>query len=317
MKPLAVIVAAFALAGCTSRADPVAPAGPSACTIVSEAEMVWIPAGEVMLGANPREPEEGPPRRVDVAGFWMATHEVTNAEFARFVAATGYQTLAERPPPAMPGAPPAMLRPGSAVFATPDAADPRWWRWREGAQWRRPRGGAVIEARPLDPVVQVAHADAQAYARWRGLALPTEAQWERAARLGGVDLDHADADRLPLANTWQGVFPVRDLGTDGFRGPAPVGCFPRDRAGLYDMIGNVWEWTADRAPDAPDQADPRGVIKGGSYLCAANACARYRPAARQFQERGLGTDHIGFRVIDPTRAPPPIAQVPSAKGSSA
>ena len=262
--------------------------------------MAWIPAGTVTLGAGARYLEEGPPRRVVVPGFWLSTHEVTTGEFARFVETTGYRTVAERAPPVTPGTPPDMRQAGSAVFAVPDDDDPRWWRWRPGAQWRSPEGHEGHAPATAEPVVQIAYDDALAYARWRGATLPSEAQWERAARLGGADPEHTPADKPAVANTWQGPFPARDLGTDGYAGRAPVGCFARDRAGLYDMIGNVWEWTGDAA----DAGGTRGVIKGGSYLCAANYCARYRPAARQFQERGLGTDHIGFRVIDARRPPP-------------
>jgi formylglycine-generating enzyme len=283
------------LAGCAETAPPA-----RACAAVGEADMAWVPGGELLLGAEARLPEEGPPRRVRVAGFWMSTHEVTMAEFARFVAATGYRTVAERVPDK---GPPELCEPGSAVFTAPAGPDPRWWRWQPGASWRRPAGPGGAASAPAEPVVHIAYEDALAYARWRGLALPSEAQWERAARLGGVDVEQAPPER-PVANHWQGPFPVSDLASDGYPGRAPVGCFPRDRAGLYDMIGNVWEWTRDAA----GAGDARGVIKGGSWLCADNYCARYRPAARQFQERGLGTDHIGFRLVDEQRPPPPGAK---------
>ena len=294
MRSLAILLL---LAGCASPAVRTV----RGCAIMTERDIVWIPPGAVMMGDGARYAEEGPARRVEVAGFWLSTHEVTTSEFARFVAATGYRTVAERAPPVTPATPPEMRLAGSAVFATPDDRDPRWWRWRPGAQWRRPEGASGPVPASAEPVVQIAYADALAFAHWRGVALPSEAQWERAARLGGADPEHTPAGAPAVANTWDGPFPVRDLGTDGYAGRAPVGCFPRDRAGLYDMIGNVWEWTGDAA----DHAGARGVIKGGSYLCAANYCARYRPAARQFQERGLGTDHIGFRVID-LRRPPPV-----------
>lgn len=268
--------------------------------------MVWIPPGRFTMGEAPRYGEEGPPREVAVKGFWMDTHEVTNAEFAAFVAATGYVTLAERKPPAIPGAPPEMLQPGSAIFAAPEPGNPAWWRWSVGAQWRHPAGpGTGIAGQDRVPVVQVAYADALAYARWKGKTLPSEEQWEYAARAGAPALpEPVDANGKPQANYWQGVFPVRDTGEDGFTTRAPVGCFPANAFGLHDMIGNVWEWTSTAGSRA-DGAEPVGVIKGGSYLCAANYCARYRAAARQFQERGLGTDHIGFRLIDTRRASPP------------
>ncbi len=277
------------LAACTPAAD--APH----CADLSHAPMVHIPAGDFIMGEDARYPEEGPPRRVHVDAFRIDAHELTNAEFTVFVKATGYRTMAERDPPALPGAPPEMAQPGSAVFTVPSDTDPRWWRWVVGAQWRHPSGPAeTIAGKGQTPVVQIAYEDAEAYARWAGKALPTEAQWEYAARAGGKALpEPIDAAGRPTANTWQGVFPAKDLGLDGFTGRAPVGCFPPNALGLYDMIGNVWEWT--RSTDGPQPG--MHVIKGGSYLCAGNYCARYRPAARQFQERGLGTDHIGARFV--------------------
>ncbi|MGJ3649365.1 formylglycine-generating enzyme family protein [Sphingomonas sp. GlSt437] len=265
--------------------------------------MRWVPAGTFMMGADPHYPEEGPPRLVSLPGFWIDEHELTNAEFAAFVKATGYRTMAERAPLALPDAPADMKQPGSAVFTVPTVDDPRWWRWRVGAQWRRPHGpGTSIAGRDREPVVQIAYEDAVAYARWAHKELPSEAQWEYAALGGARSLPEEPVDKggKPTANYYQGVFPGRDLATDGYPGPAPVGCFPPNGYGLYDMIGNVWEWTRDLAGDG----DPRHVIKGGSYLCAANYCARYRPAARQFQELGLGTDHIGVRLVDNHRPPP-------------
>ncbi|MDB5678432.1 formylglycine-generating enzyme family protein [Sphingomonas bacterium] len=257
--------------------------------------MIKVAGGGFVMGDDPRYPEEGPPRRVSVGTFWIDAHELTNAEFARFVKAIGYRTVAERAPPPLAGAPPEMRVPGSAVFATPDDTDPRWWRWAIGAQWRHPSGPQEsIAGRDSEPVVQIAYADAEAYARWAGKRLPTEAEWEYAALGGGKALpEPVDASGTPQANYYQGVFPQRDLALDGYRGRAPVGCFKPNAYGLYDMIGNVWEWTSDTDGKARDT----GVIKGGSFLCAANYCARYRPAARQFEERGLGTDHIGVRFV--------------------
>ena len=257
--------------------------------------MVRIAGGGFIMGEDPRYPEEGPPRQMTVGTFWIDAHELTNAEFARFVKATGYRTVAERVPPALPGTPPEMRVPGSAVFAMPNDADPRWWRWAVGAQWRHPSGPREsIAGRDSEPVVQIAYEDAEAYARWAGKRLPTEAEWEYAALAGGKALpEPVDAGGTPQANYYQGVFPERDLGLDGYRGRAPVGCFKPNAYGLYDMIGNVWEWTSDTDAKARDT----GIIKGGSFLCAANYCARYRPAARQFEERGLGTDHIGVRFV--------------------
>ncbi|APW72082.1 formylglycine-generating enzyme family protein [Sphingopyxis granuli] len=298
------------LAACGKpKAERLAEAQPPECPAMPAADYVWIPGANFTMGADATLPEEAPARAVTVKGFWMATHEVTNAEFAEFVKATGYKTLAEKDPPRLPGAPPEMLVPGSAVFAAPTDGNPNWWRWVVGAEWRHPEGPKTgIADRGRDPVVQVGFEDALAYARWKGKALPSEEQWELAAATGGARRDvPVDADGRPLANYYQGVFPVRDLGTDGFRGRAPVACFPADGHGVHDLIGNVWEWTTS-ALDT-DRPDPdRNVIKGGSFLCAANYCARYRPAARQFQERSLGTDHIGFRLIDTTRPPPPDQQ---------
>lgn len=292
-----------ALVGCTFAEERGDTAAVGECAGVAQGGMVWVPGGRFTMGADRQYLEEGPEREVAIEGFWIARTEITNAQFARFVAATGYVTLAERPPPA--GSAPTH-EPGSAVFRVPDEADPRWWRWVPGAQWRHPGGPRTdIAARPNDPVVQVAYADARAYAAWAGVALPSEAQWEYAALGGGAGLrEPVDALGRPTANYYQGVFPQADLGTDGYRSRAPVGCFAANGFGLHDMIGNVWEWTATDA-SRPDGSEPAKVIKGGSYLCADNYCARYRPAARQFQERGLGTDHIGFRVVDNRRPPPP------------
>jgi formylglycine-generating enzyme required for sulfatase activity len=275
------------------------------CTGLADNKMVWVPGGSFVMGDDPHYPEEGPPRSVNVRGFWIDAHEVTNAEFAVFVQATGYKTMAERDPPKLPGAPPEMLIPGSAVFNIPSQEDPRWWRWVTGAQWRHPSGPQEsIAGRDREPVVQIAYQDAEAYAQWAGKQLPSEEQWEYAARGGAAALpEPVDTQGTPQANYYQGVFPAKNLNTDGYVGRAPVGCFKPNGFGLYDMIGNVWEWTSGRGSRA-DASEPVNIIKGGSYLCAANYCARYRPAARQFQERGLGTDHIGFRLVDTTKAGP-------------
>lgn len=259
------------------------------------ARMVSIAGGDFMQGESPRNPEEGPPHNVRVAPFEISNHEVTNAEFAAFVRATGYRTKAEVDPPKLPGAPPDMLLPGSAVFAPPTRENPAWWRWVVGADWRHPEGPeSTIVGKDRDPVVQVAPEDAQAYATWKGLSLPSEAEWEFAARAGAATMpEPVDEDGKPVANYYQGAFPAKDTGVDGFTSRAPVGCFGPNGFGLYDMIGNVWELTTDKA--GPD--GNFAVIKGGSYLCASNYCARYRPAARQFQEYGLGVDHVGFRLV--------------------
>jgi len=272
--------------------------------------MVWVPGGSFTMGTDPRYEEEGPPRTVTLKGFWIDVHEVTNAQYAAFVKATGYKTMAERSPPGLPGTPPEMLQPGSSVFTVPTPENPNWWRWVVGAQWRYPAGpgehgdDAGVAGRAREPVVQIAWQDAQAYARWAGKQLPSEAQWEYAALAGAAALpEPVDAHGQPQANYFQGVFPVINRNSDGFASRAPVGCFEPNPFGLYDMIGNVWEWTSSVGTRA-DASEPVYVIKGGSFLCAANYCARYRPAARQFQERGLGTDHIGFRLVDNIRPGP-------------
>ena len=290
---------------------------------------VFIPAGTFAMGADDQRPEERWTHSVAIDGFWIDRYEVTNAQFAAFVAATGYVTLAERglDPATHPAMPAELLAPGSIVFIPPTDLSrggdiTQWWQYVGGANWRQPEGpGSSIEGRENHPVVHVAYEDALAYARWRGRDLPTEAQWEYAARGGLVGQDFAwgseyqPGGRLK-ANAWQGIFPVMNTGEDGYIGTAPAGCFEANRYGLYDMIGNVWEWTSDwyrdghgrddavnpAGPDireigfAPGQS-PRKVIKGGSHLCAPNFCARYRPAARQPQEIDLGAGHLGFRTV--------------------
>lgn len=302
-------------------------------------DMVWIPGGEFTMGSDlDGYPEEWPPHRVRVAGFWMDAHQVTVAEFRRFVKDTGYVTVAERPldPDYYPNADPSMLVPGSMVFhKTRGPVDLRvmrnWWRYVPGASWRHPEGpGSHVGGRERHPVVHVCWEDVEAYARWAGKEIPTEAEWEFAAR-GGLDGalycwgdEFAPRGRM-MANTWQGEFPWQNLKLDGFEGTSPVGSFRPNGYGLYDMAGNVWEWTADFytqshegtahaccVPENPrvlsadasfDTSDPGGahiprrVIKGGSHLCAPNYCLRYRPAARQPQMVETGMSHIGFRCI--------------------
>lgn len=321
-------MAALAVAACGGQ--PSAPPLASACaaTPISDApgEMVLVPAGGFLMG-DVLLPEEGPPREETTAAFLIDRHEVTNAQFARFTRETGYVTVAERPvdPALYPGLPPQALQPGSAVFDfDPDRFDPRnpasWWRFTPGASWKHPDGpGSDLKAREHMPVVHVALADAQAYARWAGRRLPTEIEWEWAARAARRDAPGSSEQRADApadVNVWQGVFPAMNTADDGYDGPAPVGCFRPNDLGLHDMIGNVWEWTADafHAPRSPSPAvgglDPRqpgvpvGVIKGGSYLCAENYCMRYRPGAREAQDLTLGASHIGFRTA---MSPPPPA----------
>ncbi|MDG1825140.1 MAG: formylglycine-generating enzyme family protein [Henriciella sp.] len=251
-----------------------------------------IPDGSFMKGASPLYQEERPSLRLQVKGFLIQTHEVTNAQFAAFVEDTGYLTDAERSVlEKREGA-------GSAVFlhSSDRGAATSPWALMPDASWRSPEGqGSSIEDRENEPVVHVSKNDVEAYAVWAGGRLPSEVEWEYAASLGLPDPDNqtsgAYGEDGPRANTWQGVFPVADLGTDGYNGTAPVGCFGADRLGLYDMIGNVWEWT--------DTSYGTGThtIKGGSYLCADNFCRRYRPAARQPQDTDFSSNHIGFRIV--------------------
>jgi formylglycine-generating enzyme len=309
--------------------------------------MAWIPGGAFSMGSDDFYPEERPAHRVAVDGFWMDVSPVTVAEFSRFVAETGYQTVAEQPlnPADYPDADPALLVPGSLVFrrtAGPvDTADFRqWWAYVPGACWRHPEGpDSDVRGRDNHPVTQVAYADAAEYAAWAGKSLPTEAEWEFAAR-GGLDGavyvwgDDFAPGGQQLANTWQGQFPWQNLLLDGYEGTSPVAAFPANGYGLFDMAGNVWEWTSDyfrprhTGADQPVSAPccaarnplvaepgldlvsaiPRRVIKGGSHLCAPSYCLRYRPAARQGEAIDTSTGHLGFRCI--VRAP--VADAPGA-----
>jgi len=301
--------------------------------------MVWIPEGTFRMGSDHHFPEEAPAHDVHVEGFWMDAHAVTNEEFAAFVAATGYSTQCEQEPEAVyyPGADPALLVPASAVFRKPRrlvSPDdwPSWWHYTPGACWYHPEGPeSNILGREQHPVVHVTYEDALAYAHWAHKDLPTEKQWERAARgtLVGAEFcwgsEQAPEGRM-MANYWQGAFPWQNMVLDGFEGTAPVGSFPANDFGLYDMAGNVWEWTDDyvsasqapvtespccapRNPRVPEPVAgsyataepgghiPRRVTKGGSHLCAPNYCLRYRPAARQGEAIDTSTSHIGFRCI--------------------
>ncbi len=300
--------------------------------------MMWLSGGTFWMGSDRHYPEEAPAHRVTVGPFWIDRTPVTNRQFRRFVEATGYVTVAEIAPDPKdyPGALPHMLQPGSLVFAPPRHLAglrdwSQWWRFEFGANWRRPNGrGRSNKGLDDHPVVQVAYKDAEAYAAWAGKALPTEAEWEYAARGGLEGAEFAWGDELTpggrhLANTWQGAFPHENLAADGYTRTSPVGVFPANGYGLFDMIGNVWEWTADwysarHAADAPNaccipdnprggrEADsydqcgspariPRKVVKGGSHLCAPNYCRRYRPAARHAQPIDTGMSHVGFRCV--------------------
>lgn len=304
-------------------------------------DLVWIPGETFRMGSDRHYPEEAPAHRVTVDGFWIDRTPVTNAQFKRFVRATGHVTLAERKPDAKdyPSALPHMLFAGSLVF-TPtrrpvDLRDwSQWWRLVRGANWRHPYGRkSNIHGLDTHPVVHVAYSDALAYADWAGKSLPTEAEWECAAR-GGLDqAEFAWGDELTpggkhMANTWQGAFPCQNLAADGYERTSPVTAYPPNGYGVHDMIGNVWEWTSDwyaarHAADAskaccipqnprgggeeesydpcqPQIRIPRKVIKGGSHLCAPSYCRRYRPAARHAEAVDTSTSHVGFRCVKRT-----------------
>jgi sulfatase modifying factor 1 len=306
-------------------------------------DMVWIPAGSFRMGSDEHYAEEAPAHDVEVGGFWLSRTTVTNDEYAHFVAESGYVTVAERPldPADFPGAPAENLVPGSMVFtATAGPVDLRhlsqWWAWTPGACWKDPNGRASEVADLGDhPVVHIAHEDAHAYAAWAGLSLPTEAQWERAAR-GGLDGatyvwgDEPENSTGRRAHYWHGDFPWR--ADSGYGTTAAVGSYPPNGYGLFDMAGNVWEWTDDwyvetrfadvspccaprdpRGGSAEDSLDPRQpqfrvprkVIKGGSFLCADSYCLRYRPAARRAQMIDTGMSHIGFRCVSVDANQPP------------
>jgi formylglycine-generating enzyme len=302
------------------------------------AGMVRIPGGTFRMGSDHHYPEEAPSHRVRVDGFWMDPHPVTNDQFRHFVEETGHVTFAQRPPdPAdYPGALPEMLYAGSLVFSKPPIRvdlrnSGQWWSYQRDAQWRHPRGPASSLVGLGDhPVVHVTFSDAAAYAAWAGKELPTEAEWEFAARGGLEGAEYAWGDELApegrhLANTWQGEFPWQNERLDGYDFTSPVGAFPPNGYGVFDLIGNVWEWTVDwyqpRHPDEkakacciphnplggaadssydprdPGTRIPRKVLKGGSHLCSPNYCQRYRPAARFPEPVDTSTSHVGFRCI--------------------
>jgi sulfatase modifying factor 1 len=287
-------------------------------------DQVRLEGGAFTMGSDAFYPEERPARRVRVDAFSIDRHPVTVRDFRAFVADTGHVTLAEQQPDPddYPGAVPGSVVPGSLVFqgtrGPVDLRDVRnWWAYVPGATWRHPEGpGSRIAGRQDHPVVHVGWADAMAYAEWAGKSLPTEVEWEYAAR-GGLEGavyawgDDAEPEGRPMANTWQGEFPWRNLRRDGYERTSPVGAFPPNGFGLSDMTGNVWEWTADRwsdgatgaccAPVGDDERYERRVIKGGSHLCAPSYCLRYRPAARQGETIDTSTSHIGFRCV--LRAP--------------
>jgi sulfatase modifying factor 1 len=335
-------------AGARGASDPAASAPRASSAPPSEPPpgMKWIPAGEFSMGSNDQRshPNERPAHRVRVDAFWMDEHPVTNAQFRAFVTATGYVTTAERAPdweelrkqlpPGTPKPPASVLVAGSLVFAPPAQAVPlddlsAWWRWTPGASWKTPNGpGDAIAGRDAHPVVHVSWDDAAAYAAWAGGRLPTEAEWEYAARGGlegrrytwGDDPHPETANGRHLANTFQGEFPHRSTAADGFPATSPVRAFPANGYGLFDMAGNVWQWTSDwyrpdafverasqglcdnpkgpsTAFDPSDPYAPKRVIKGGSFLCHESYCESYRPSARRGTPADSGASHIGFRVV--------------------
>jgi sulfatase modifying factor 1 len=312
--------------------------------------MVWIPGGEFSMGAKAQPDmnmvgmqatkDSTPIHRVHVSGFFMDKTDVTNAQFAQFVRAVGYVTMAEKKPDDadFPGAAPENLSAGSVVFAAPDHAvslndNSEWWSYVKGANWRHPTGPkSSIRGKENFPVVQVAYADAEAYARWAHKRLPTEAEWEFAARGGQAGATYVWGDKfMPngkwMANTYQGHFPNRDTGDDGFVGLAPVAQYPANQYGLYDMAGNVWQWTSDwyrpdyyaqlaragsvalnpKGPDTSfDPAEPsekKKVHRGGSFLCTDQYCSRYMVGTRGRGEVNTGSNHLGFRCVTETPAP--------------
>ncbi len=306
----------------------------AAATLAAPPEgMTWIPAGTFAMGSDLEEfPDAQPVHDVYVDGFWMDETEVTNAEYAKFVDATGYVTVAERPldPADFPGASPELLVPGAVVFAPPASAVPldsnlRWWSYVPGASWKHPTGpDSNLDGLENFPVINVAYEDAEAYAEWVGKRLPTEAEWERAAR-GGLDQkpfvwgEELTPDGNFLANTFQGHFPEENTAADGFAAAAPVRSFPPNAYGLYDVAGNVWEWVADwyrpdtyaknaaageltvnpiGPADSFDPAEPgvpKRLHKGGSFLCTDQYCSRYMPGGRGKGDIMTGTNHLGFR----------------------
>lgn len=316
------------------------PPAPALAANPCPASMVLIPGGSYRIGTGAQLPEEQPIGSLRLSPFCLDRFEVSNDRFAAFVAATGYVTVAERPLSAeqFPDLRDDERAPGSLVFLPVAADGPieelSWWHWVPGADWRHPEGpGSDLTGRGQHPVVQVAYEDAEAFARWSGHSLPSEAQWEVAARGGLNDRIFAWGNTWNphKANTWQGPFPRRDSAEDGFSGTAPVGSFQANGYGLFDMTGNVWEWTRDwysvghesiaggsdpvvdsdgATGDPRDPGVAKHVIKGGSFLCSPTYCSRYRPAAREAQSPDTGTSHLGFRLAAPITAP--AAVLPTA-----
>jgi formylglycine-generating enzyme required for sulfatase activity len=320
-------------------AAPWAAAADASATRAPVDGMIWIPAGEFAMGSDTSMFADAlPVHRVALHGFWMDATEVTNAEFRRFVDQTHYVTVAEQPlrPADYPDVDPKLLVPGANVFSAPEQPvtlddETRWWRFVPGANWRHPEGPrSTITSRMNHPVVQVAYADAVAYAKWTGKRLPTEAEWEYAARGGLKGKEYvwgseAHPGGRQLANTFQGNFPSENSSADGYRATSPVRAFPPNAFGLYGMAGNAWEWVADwyradyyaqlaaaasvsRNPQGPvsgydpsDPALPKRVQRGGSFLCTDEYCASYRPGARGKGDPGSPAIHLGFRLVKDAR----------------
>jgi formylglycine-generating enzyme required for sulfatase activity len=289
MKSLLVIFALLFLTSCQDNGLPA-----SECEAALPQghfeQFILISQGNFTKSDKPIYREEGVAEAVKVGAFWIQSHEVTNQQFSEFIRATAYITDAERSRANS-------AENGSAVFAEAEVGVEPSWRLETTANWRQPSGlGSNLVSKEFYPVVHVSLRDARAYAKWAGGRLPTELEWEYAAWLGLPDRTRTDSGAYdeqgkPIANTWQGVFPIVNTEEDRFRGASPVGCFPSGKNGLYDMIGNVWEWT-----DTPTSKSNH-LIKGGSFLCANNFCKRYRPAARQSQEIDFSTNHLGFRIV--------------------
>jgi len=321
----------------------------SLCSITAHAKekpkgMVWIPKGSFWMGSNDGKPNERPAHSVSLDGFWIDSHPVTNQQFAQFVQETGYVTFSEREldPKDFPGVPKDKLVSGSAVFKQPKKPVSmnnylNWWEYVPGASWKHPEGaGSNLKGRENHPVVHVTYEDALAYAKWSGKQIPTEAQWEYAAR-GGMDKKTYTWGNKPkhlkkkMANIWQGDFPYKNKNIDGYTGTSPVKSFPANEYGLYDMAGNVWEWTQDwyhpdyfkfspkknpigvekeRSLDPNELGVPKRITKGGSFLCSEKYCTGYRPSARMASDPKTSLSHTGFRcVVNPNKKQASLAPI--------
>lgn len=288
-----VVVLASCKSEATKTVQPIAPESQDAKCLTTVPPTISIPAGTAQIGSESGYREETPIRTVQIQAFNIDATEVTNGQFRAFVTDTNYVTDSEKVQAGF-GVP------GGAVFQTPTAENPSWWQFIEGANWKHPEGPeSSIVGRDFDPVVQISLRDAKAYAAWAGRRLPSENEWEYAAKAGTNSTYIWGEERAPngkeQANTWQGAFPVENTQADGYLKRAPVGCYTPNKFGLYDMIGNVWEWTDTPFPSRSEV--PQNIIKGGSFLCAPNYCRRYRAPALQPQDVDFATNHIGFRTV--------------------